>query len=134
VAREMRSTGLASLTESYATSTAYATPASPLNSPSVESRKGPDTGRVLYHFWSLDCPVFHQKPWIEGLPIARYIMERNHRVCEVDFAEPMLAMARSRFSDASSGHLLFLAGRESDVAAQVLAAGELRVSERATLC
>jgi thiol-disulfide isomerase/thioredoxin len=30
--------------------------------------EGPDTGPVLYHFWSLDCPVcIHQKPWLEGL-------------------------------------------------------------------
>jgi thiol-disulfide isomerase/thioredoxin len=30
--------------------------------------EGPDTGPVLYLFWSLDCPVcIHQKPWVEGL-------------------------------------------------------------------
>jgi SAM-dependent methyltransferase len=32
-----------------------------------------------------------------GEPIARYIMERDRLVCGVDFAEPMLAIARSRF-------------------------------------
>jgi SAM-dependent methyltransferase len=35
-----------------------------------------------------------------GEPIARYILERDRRVCGVDFAEPMLAMARTRFPGA----------------------------------
>ena len=35
-----------------------------------------------------------------GEPIAHYINERDHRVCGVDFAEPMLALARIRFPEA----------------------------------
>jgi ubiquinone/menaquinone biosynthesis C-methylase UbiE len=32
-----------------------------------------------------------------GEPIARHILEQDRRVCGVDFAEPMLAVARTRF-------------------------------------
>jgi ubiquinone/menaquinone biosynthesis C-methylase UbiE len=35
-----------------------------------------------------------------GEPIARYIIDRDRRVCGVDFAEPMLAIARTRFPEA----------------------------------
>ena len=35
-----------------------------------------------------------------GEPIARYIIEQDRRVCGIDFAEPMLAIARQRFPEA----------------------------------
>lgn len=35
-----------------------------------------------------------------GEPIARYIMEQDRHVCGIDFAEPMLAIARQRFPEA----------------------------------
>ena len=35
-----------------------------------------------------------------GEPIARYIMEQGRRICGIDFAEPMLAIARQRFPEA----------------------------------
>ena len=35
-----------------------------------------------------------------GEPIARYIIEQNRRICGIDFAEPMLAIARRRFPEA----------------------------------
>ena len=34
-----------------------------------------------------------------GEPIAAYLIFRGHPVCGVDFAAPMLALARARFPD-----------------------------------
>ena len=39
-----------------------------------------------------------------GEPIARYLIERGYAVTGVDFAEPMLAIARERFPDATWIH------------------------------
>lgn len=56
-----------------------------------------------------------------GEPIARYILERGRLVCGVDFAEPMLAIARSRFPEARWVHADMLHLELGEVFAGVIA-------------